>query len=272
MDLRQGIIDAANALGINPADLATAISYETGGTFNPTQQGIRTKWGLHRGLIQFGEPQAQKYGVDWNNPVETQLGANGAVVRYLKDAGVRPGMSLLDVYSAINAGSVGQYRAMDMGTSVAQKVSSDAMRKHGEKAAALLGGEFTPDVTGTPYLDKPIVSTAAEAPDIEPMLVDINRRPRSLLADDLSASVASPFSTRRDSSRLTGPADPGGAVLPAPEFASANPVEAPSPAANPVSLAADAPLADLFKVKPIGQAAAIDPMTGAPMLTRSRRI
>jgi hypothetical protein len=146
------------------------------------------------------------------------------------------------------------------------------MGAHKAKATALFNGEFTPDTTGTPYLDKPIVSTAAEAPDLEPMLVDINRRPRSLLADDLSASVASPFSTRRDSSRLTGPADPGGAVLPAPEFASANPVEAPSPAANPVSLAADAPLADLFKVKPIGQAAAIDPMTGAPMLTRSRRI
>src|SRR5690606_32585964 len=87
-DIREGIVQSANALGIDPLDLATAISYETAGTFNPTKRGPRTKWGQHRGLIQFGEPQARQFGVDWNDPVRSQLGANGAVVKYLKAVGV----------------------------------------------------------------------------------------------------------------------------------------------------------------------------------------
>ena len=107
MDLKGGIADTAQALGIDPVDLATAISYETAGTFDPTKAGPTTQWGQHRGLIQFGEPQAKKYGVNWDDPVASQLGANGAVANYLRDAGVKPGMGLMDIYSAINAGSVG---------------------------------------------------------------------------------------------------------------------------------------------------------------------
>jgi len=111
--LAQGIYEAANALGIEPEVLATTISYETGGTFNPTKKGPTTKWGQHKGLIQFGEPQAKKHGVDWKNPLDSQLGPNGAVVSYLKAAGVTPGMGLLDVYSAINAGAPGLYDRSD---------------------------------------------------------------------------------------------------------------------------------------------------------------
>lgn len=57
------IARGARDLGIDPVDLATAISYETGGTFDPDQWGPTTKWGRHRGLIQFGEPQRAQYGV-----------------------------------------------------------------------------------------------------------------------------------------------------------------------------------------------------------------
>lgn len=111
--LRTGIIETAKAIGADPVDLATAISFETGGTFNPTKAGPTTKWGQHRGLIQFGEPQAREYGVDWNNPLGSQLGANGAVAKYLTARGFRPGMSGLDLYSTINAGSPGRYAASD---------------------------------------------------------------------------------------------------------------------------------------------------------------
>ena len=65
MDIASGIYSTAKALGINPIDLATAISYETSGTFNPLSQGLETQFGQHRGLIQFGEPQAQQYGVSF---------------------------------------------------------------------------------------------------------------------------------------------------------------------------------------------------------------
>jgi hypothetical protein len=142
-DIRSGIIETANALGIDPVDLGTAISYETGGTFDPVKSGPTTQWGTHRGLIQFGEPQAKQYGVDWNNPVGSQLGANGAVANYLRATGVKPGMGLMDVYSAINAGGVGRYDRSDAknggapGT-VADKVNNQ-MGGHRVKAIALLG-------------------------------------------------------------------------------------------------------------------------------------
>lgn len=112
-EIRDGIVQTASALGIDPVDLATTISYETGGTFDPTKAGPTTKWGQHRGLIQFGEPQARQHGVDWSNPVASQLGPNGAVASYLKTAGVTPGMGLLDIYSAINAGAPGLYNRSD---------------------------------------------------------------------------------------------------------------------------------------------------------------
>lgn len=150
--LRDGIIASAQELGIDPLDLATAISYETGGTFNPTQAGPTTQWGQHRGLIQFGEPQAQQYGVDWDNPVGSQLGADGAVVDYLRSTGVRPGMGMLDIYSAINAGGVGRYNASDANNggapgTVRDKVTNQ-MAGHRENALALLGGEFAGSYQG----------------------------------------------------------------------------------------------------------------------------
>ena len=146
-DMRTGIQQTALALGIDPLDLATAISYETGGTFDPTKGGPTTQYGRHRGLIQFGEPQAKKYGVDWNNPVGSQLGPDGAIAKYLRDAGVKPGMGLMDIYSAINAGSVGRYGASDANNggapgTVADKVNS--MTEHKAKAAAFLGGSYAP--------------------------------------------------------------------------------------------------------------------------------
>lgn len=142
-DVRDGIIATANSLGIDPLDLATAISYETGGTFDPTKSGPTTKWGTHRGLIQFGEPQAKQYGIDWSNPVASQLGEKGAVANYLRDTGVKPGMGLLDVYSAINAGGVGRYNRSDTAAGGAPGTVRDKVEQqmagHRRKAQALLG-------------------------------------------------------------------------------------------------------------------------------------
>lgn len=142
-DLRAAILATAQRLGVSPVDLATAISYETAGTFDPTKRGPTTQWGQHRGLIQFGEPQAKKYGVDWSDPIGSQLGENGAVARYLTDAGVRPGMGLMDIYSAINAGSVGRNNASDANNggapgTVADKVNNQ-MAGHKQNAQRLFG-------------------------------------------------------------------------------------------------------------------------------------
>lgn len=140
-EMKDGIVQTASALGISPVDLATTISYETAGTFDPTKAGPTTKWGQHRGLIQFGEPQARQHGVDWTNPVASQLGPNGAVASYLRTAGVKPGMGLMDIYSAINAGGVGLYDRSDTAAggapgTVADKVNNQ-MAGHRAKAMRL---------------------------------------------------------------------------------------------------------------------------------------
>jgi hypothetical protein len=143
MDLRQGIIDTAKALGMDPVDLATIMSYETAGTLNPSKRGPRTKWGQHRGLIQFGEPQAKKYGIDWKDPVGSQLGENGAVARYYREHGWKPGMGMLDAYSIVNAGGPGRYGARDAKSGGAPGTVADKVNKqmagHRKKAMRLLG-------------------------------------------------------------------------------------------------------------------------------------
>ena len=187
-DIRQGIIDTANALGISPVDLATAISYETAGTFDPTKRGPTTQWGQHRGLIQFGEPQAQKYGVDWENPVGSQLGPNGAVAGYLRDTGVRPGMGMLDIYSAINAGGVGRYGASDANNggapgNVRDKVENQ-MAGHRQKAMSLLG-----DLGQSPVrADGPKGQESYPAPVMGSMVA--GRQPTSPVVDTSSVPPA----------------------------------------------------------------------------------
>ena len=148
-NLAQGIQDTAASLRIDPVDLATAISYETAGTFDPVKSGPTTKYGTHRGLIQFGEPQAKKYGVDFNDPIASQLGEGKAVARYLQDAGVKEGMGLMDIYSAINTGQVGRYGARDaaaggMPGTVADKVNTQ-MGDHRANAQKFLASNTISD-------------------------------------------------------------------------------------------------------------------------------
>lgn len=151
--LRDGIIETAQAIGADPVDLATAISYETAGTFDPMKAGPTTQWGLHRGLIQFGQPQAKQYGVDFSSPeaaMRSQLGANGAIADYFRKSGFKPGMSGLDLYSTINAGAPGKYSASDANNGGAPGSVADKWNKqmagHREKAMSLIGGDYTPQV------------------------------------------------------------------------------------------------------------------------------
>lgn len=152
--LRDGIVETANALGMAPQDLATIISYETAGTFDPTKRGPTTQWGQHRGLIQFGEPQARQHGVDWSDPLGSQLGADGAVARYFRANGYQPGMGLLDAYSIVNAGAPGRYNASDAGNGGAPGTVSDKVRDqmagHRAKAYALLGQPAAGGGSGRP--------------------------------------------------------------------------------------------------------------------------
>lgn len=138
--LARAIGKTATDLGVDAGDVGTAISYETGGTFDPWKRGPTTRYGQHRGLIQWGEPQRRKYGVTADSSVEQQM---EGVTRYLRDAGVRPGHGLKDIYSAINAGRVGRYGARDAAAggapgTVADKVAG--MGAHRRLANRLLSG------------------------------------------------------------------------------------------------------------------------------------
>lgn len=162
LDLKSGIKAAADSLGIKAEDLATVISYETAGTFDPLKKGPKTQWGRHRGLIQFGEPQAKEHGVDWNDPLNSQLGPDGAVVKYLRASGVKPGMELIDIYSAINAGGVNRHNATDENNggawgTVADKVKYQ-MDGHRKKALSLMAepGTDPSAFDAQPSLKKPV--------------------------------------------------------------------------------------------------------------------
>lgn len=153
-DLPTAIIHTAKKIGINPLDLATAISYETGGTFNPRLLGPQTKNGQGRGigLIQFMSNGAAKdYGITQDTPIGEQLNAAG---RYLVDRGVKAGMGLLDIYSAINAGRVGLYDRSDAGNGGASGTVRDKVEKqmsgHKINAAKLLGFQKFDDAVPVP--------------------------------------------------------------------------------------------------------------------------
>ena len=183
----QGIVSTAQSLGMNPQDLATVISYETGGTFDPAQPGPRTQWGQHRGLIQFGEPQARQYGVNWADPLGSQLGPNGAVAQYFRANGYQPGMGMMDIYSIVNAGGPGRYGASDAGNGGAPGTVADKVRNqfgpHAARVAQMFGTEPPIYPPGAPQPPQPPGPPTPPAP---PGLTDF----AALFGNDQSAGAS----------------------------------------------------------------------------------
>lgn len=133
--LASAITKAADQLGISARDLATVISYETGGTFSTSIRGGAGN--RHIGLIQFGPTEQRMYGAAIGQALEDQM---AAVVRYLQDRGLQPGMGLLDLYSTINAGRPGLYNRSDDGglTDIYGHIAK--MQSHQAKADQVLAG------------------------------------------------------------------------------------------------------------------------------------
>lgn len=103
---RQALETAAAELGVDPIDLATIIGFETGGTYDPGQVG--GEGGNYEGLIQFGIPEREAYGVVPGMTFEEQL--LGPVVNFFKDRFAGAGMStegatLEDLYTTVLAGN-----------------------------------------------------------------------------------------------------------------------------------------------------------------------
>lgn len=166
--LAPGVRRIAGNLGINPSDLLTAMSYESGGTLDPNQWG--GAGGKMLGLIQFNPENQKKYGVVPGMPLDKHL---DAVENYLRDRGVQPGMGLLDTYSAINAGRPGLYNASDANNggapgTVADKVATQ-MVGHRARANSMLGEDSAP-ISVAPGVQQQQVSQAealAPAPGAE---------------------------------------------------------------------------------------------------------
>ena len=165
-ELLEAVKRQAPTIGLSPQDLLGIYSYETAGSLNPWQRGPTTKWGTHRGLIQWGEPQARKYGVSATTPVDQQVAAS---IKYLRDRGFKPGMGLLQAYAAVNAGGIGPkyYQARDAAAGGAPGTVADKVNKqmgpHLAKAERLLGGGIGPP-TMTASAPKVMPADVAGAP------------------------------------------------------------------------------------------------------------
>ncbi len=129
-ELRESIIGGAHELGVSPIDLATAINFETAGTFDMGIKGPvsdNPKYGQMIGGIQWNEPNRIAYGVGDKNGITVGIRDQmKGIVQYLKDTGVKPGMGLANIYAAINAHGADRVYAVDKfrgGTTVLQKVA-----------------------------------------------------------------------------------------------------------------------------------------------------
>lgn len=109
-ELVAAVADLARQNNWNARDLLTVMAFETAGSLDPWQAGPITQWGQHRGLIQWGEPQARQYGVSKNSTISQQVKAVGD---YLKDRGVKSGAGIKEIYAAINGGNAKALNARD---------------------------------------------------------------------------------------------------------------------------------------------------------------
>lgn len=131
----QGVATSvASELGLDPVEVAAVISYETAGTFSPTIMG--GTGGNHMGLIQFGQEERQRYEItETSTPEEWTT----AILNFMRDRGFRRGMSLLDFYSTINAGSPGRHSASDGPGNTVRTHVDRLLREHRAGAERWLG-------------------------------------------------------------------------------------------------------------------------------------
>lgn len=105
-DLATNVRQLAANIGANPLDVAKVMHFESG-----FRQNV---WGgandNYYGLIQAGASERAQYGITPGGSLADQF---GGIQRFLQGRGYKPGMSGLDLYSTINAGSPGHYRASD---------------------------------------------------------------------------------------------------------------------------------------------------------------
>ena len=97
---RQAIFDAAKNLGLDPYQFGGFLSLESGANMDPNIVG--GAGGRHKGLIQFGQSEQQKYGIQ--GP-QTRAGQIPKVLQYFRDRGYKPGMGIERAYATVLGGN-----------------------------------------------------------------------------------------------------------------------------------------------------------------------
>ena len=110
------IIQGARQLGLDPYQFGAFLSLESGPNMDPNIVG--GAGGRHKGLIQFGIPEQQKY---LKPGPQTRAGQMPAVLQYFQDRGYKPGMGIERAYATVLGGNPNvSLNAKDsFGTSVA---------------------------------------------------------------------------------------------------------------------------------------------------------
>ncbi len=187
-ELADSIHSSASRLGIDPVDLATAISYETGGKFSTDIKG--GSGGKYLGLIQFSPDNQKKYGVAPGMTAPEQM---TAVESYLRDRGVKPGMGLTDIYSTINAGRPGLYNASDANNGGAPGTVSDkvaTMAPHRLRAQLLLGGGLPGGYTAPSHATAAPVTSPAQSASASPPMGFVPSDASSAAPDNMAALIS----------------------------------------------------------------------------------
>ena len=97
---QQEVSAVAGRLGVSEADLYAVMSFETGGSFSPSQKNMAGSGAT--GLIQFMPSTAEGLGTSTQAlSGMSRVQQMQFVETYLKNAGVKPGMQLSDLYMAV---------------------------------------------------------------------------------------------------------------------------------------------------------------------------
>ena len=99
-EARAAIEATALRLGVDPNGLAAVISFETAGTFSPSQRNMAGSTGT--GLIQFMASTARDMGTTTDALARMSFTEQMKwVERYLRERGIGPGSSMADIYEAV---------------------------------------------------------------------------------------------------------------------------------------------------------------------------
>jgi hypothetical protein len=181
---RMAIIQGAQRLGLDPYEFGGFLSLESGPNMDPNIVG--GAGGRHKGLIQFGQPEQQRY---LKPGAQTRAGQMPAVLQYFQDRGYKPGMGIERAYATVLGGNPNvSLNAKDLfGTSVAG--AARRFKKGGdlyENARRVLGDIPTnASVAGSPQPQPQQQEQPKLAGEKDPVLL--------MLAQQMAAPILQPL-------------------------------------------------------------------------------